>query len=115
MSIYATLGSIRIEPPDQDWQSIEEWPEVYFQGVPGHIGHPPYYPHGDPYRDFLPQAAENEGALRTVVVVPNGQAEKDVQQYVRPLLVLTGDEWRTTPFPELLERIERAVNERLQY
>ena len=114
MSIYATLGSIRIEPSDRDQAEGQDWPEVYFQGVPGHIGHPRYYSDGDPYGEFLPPPVDDEDALRAVVVVLKGQAEKDVQRYVRPLLVLTGEEWRTTPFPQLLERIEKAVHERLR-
>jgi hypothetical protein len=114
MSIYATLGSIRIEPPERYARPGQDWPEVYFQSVPSHIGHPRYYPDGDPYREFLPPVVEDEDTLRAVVVVLEGHHEKDIQRYVRPLLTLTGEEWQTTPFPKVLERIKRAVYESLQ-
>lgn len=118
MSIYATLGVIRLEPL-ADWpgcEHLEHWPEVYFQGVPGHIGHPDHYPEGDPYADFLPPFPprfDPDSDLRAVVVVLRDHNEKDVQRYVRPLMTLSGREWETLPFPELWRRIEEAVREQL--
>jgi hypothetical protein len=111
VSIYATLGQIKV--PTTDWARDEgDWVEVYFQGVPGHIGHPKYY-EADYYADFLPPPVQDEDQLRAVVVLMDGGDEKEVQRYVRPLMTLTGDEWDGTPFPILLRRIEDAVRERL--
>src|SRR5262249_35486932 len=93
----------------------EEWVSVFAQAVPPHIGHPRYYPEGDPYADFLPPVVDYDpetGAApynRAVVIVQEGRDRKDIQRYVDPLLVLTGEEYAKVPFQELLNRITKAM------
>jgi len=113
MSIYATLWEIKV-PRGHAFD--EEWMEVYAQAVPAHIGHPSGYPEGDPYSDFLPPVVQNYDAEtdeapfhRAVVIVQKGRDRKDVQRYVDPLLVLSGEEYARIPFEELLERIHKAI------
>jgi hypothetical protein len=73
----------------------EDWVEVLFHGVPGHIGHPQYYPEGDPYADFLPPAIglDHQERWRAVVVVQSGAPKgtaRNGPEYVDPFLVLSG-------------------------
>jgi hypothetical protein len=83
------------------------------QGVPGHIGTPSAgygYEAGDPYGSFLPHAVpvcEDDAdvlPLRAVVIVREG-TEKVGQEYVRPLLVLSGSEYAAMAFEVLHDRI----------
>lgn len=112
MSIYATLWEIKV--PRQHCFD-EEFVEVYAQAVPPHIGHPSQYTDGDPYADFLPPVVEEydpetgEGPYRAVVIVQKGRNRKDIQRYVDPLIVMTGKEYASIPFPVLLERIHQAI------
>jgi hypothetical protein len=114
MSIYATLWAIRI-PVTMDLDG--EWVEVLGQAVPAHIGHPSAYPDGDPYADFLPPVVTKYDAdtntaphHRAVVIVAGGRDRKDGQRYVDPLMVLTGREYSTVRWADLMDRIERAVD-----
>ena len=113
MSIYATLWEIQIR---KGHAFDDEWVEVYAQAVPPHIGHLSQYPDGDPYEDFLPPVIANYDpetdlpkVYRAVVIVQNGRDEKDIQRYVDPLIVMSGEEYLRTPFHELMDRIEKAV------
>ncbi len=113
MSIYATLWEIKV-PRRHEFD--DEWVEVYAQAVPPHIGHPSHYPEGDPYADFLPPVVQqydpesnNPEQYRAVVIVQEGRAEKEGQRYTDPLLVLSGKEYASIPFHELLDRIHRAI------
>src|SRR5207248_1474817 len=98
MSIYATLWEIMV-PRRHCFD--DEWVEVYAQAVPPHIGHPSHYPEGDLYGDFLPPVVQDydpetddwQGPYRAVVILQKGRDEKDVQRYVDPLMVLTGEEY----------------------
>lgn len=111
MSIYATLWSLKF-PRYGDTPLDCEWEEVIGQGVPAHVGSPTPgygYESGDPYASFLPPAVpvseENDGiALRAVVIVQRGTV-KVGQEYTRPLLVMSGEEYATIPFQVLYERI----------
>ena len=109
MSIYATLWHLKF-PRDSDTQFDDEWIEVLGQGVPAHIGTPtPGYGYeaGDPYAEFLPPAVpvrDDEGGLRAVVIVRAG-TEKDIQRYINPLLVLSGQEYEAMSFDTLYWRI----------
>ncbi len=114
MSIYATLWQIQL-PKRFDFD--DEWVTVFAQAVPPHIGHPSYYPKGDPYADFLPPVMSgfdvddeaNREKFRAVVIVREDRSEKDGQRYVDPMIVMTGEEyWRST-FDELISRIEDAM------
>jgi hypothetical protein len=114
VSIYATLGSLKFARCNLPFVE-DDWVEVVFQGVPGHIGHSRDYPEGDPYSSFLPPAIEDEGGWRAVLVVQRGTPKgtsRSSQEYVDPLLVLSGDEWDSARFVSLLERIELALRER---
>ena len=113
MSIYATLWEIKV-PRRHPFD--DECVEVYAQAVPPHIGHASHYPDGDPYADFLPPAVQDydpetgeERIYRAVVIVQEGRDQKDVQRYVDPLIVLTGEEYARIPFAELLDRIHKAM------
>jgi hypothetical protein len=115
VSIYATYWILKF-PRYGDVHSGCDWIEVIGQGVPAHIGTPTPghgYESGDPYASFLPPAVpvadEDDGtALRAMVIVREG-TEKVGQEYVNPLLVLSGQEYATIPFQELHERICDAL------
>src|SRR5205809_5240155 len=109
MSIYATLWEIQVR---RRHFFDTEWVTVCAQAVPAHIGHPSEYPEGDPYGDFLPPVVqsydpdgEENAPYRAVVILQEGRDTKDVQQYVDPLIVMTGEEYARIPFPQLLDRI----------
>ena len=126
MSIYATLWQIRLPVPEFNVLVINRqgtfrleggelvphetrWVEVVFQGVPGHIGHPSVCPDGDPYAAFLPPVVEDPDKLWAVVIVQEGRKNKDMQRYVDPLLTLSGEEYQTLSFDEMLQRIYAAM------
>jgi hypothetical protein len=113
MSIYCTLWEIKV-PRRHDFD--DEWVSVFAQTVPAHIGHPSEYPEGDPYANFLPPVVQDYRpgtdetyVHRAVVIVQKGRDSKDVQRNVDPLLVMTGEEYARIPFPELLDRIHKAM------
>jgi hypothetical protein len=113
VSIYATLWEIMV-PRRHEFD--DEWVKVFAQAVPAHIGHPSEYPEGDLYADFLPPVVQDYNPEtgeapfhRAVVIVQEGRDKKDVQRYVDPLLVMSGEEYSRIPFQELLERIHRAM------
>ena len=118
MSIYATLWFLKF-PCDSTRYEGCEWAEVVAQGVPGHIGTPtPGHgdEQGDPYASFLPPAIripadDDEDAhspMRAVVFVKRGTSkgtDRSGQEYVNPLLVMSGQEYAETPFNTLYDRI----------
>lgn len=119
MSIYATLWRLKF-PRSGDDHTDCEWGGVLAQGVPAHIGTPTPgygYEKGDPYASFLPPAIEvspdeEDLPLRAVVVVTEGTSkgtERSAQEYVNPLLILTGEEYTSLSFGELHERICNAL------
>lgn len=119
MSIYATLWRLKF-PRYGDDHSGCEWLEVLAQGVPAHMGTPTPgfgYEAGDPYADFLPPPVlahpdDNGRALRAVVIVTEGTpkgTDRSGQEYVDPLLILSGDEYAAVSFGELHERICDAL------
>ena len=115
MSIYATLWILKF-PADGDEYFDCEWETVIAQGVPGHIGTPTQgygYEAGDPYGSFLPppvaiSESDDETPLRAVVFVRES-TEKVVQEYINPLLVLTGAEYAAASFETLHKRICDAL------
>ena len=118
MSIYATLWCLKF-PRYGDDHSGCEWIEVMAQGVPAHIGTPTSgdAKEEDPYAGFLPPAvamrSDDDGqTMRAVVFVteatPKG-TDRSPQEYVRPLLVLSGAEYASTPFGQLHEMICNAL------
>ena len=115
MSIYATLWSLRFPAGGEDVICCD-WVEVVAQGVPTHIGSPTIgagYEDGDPYAAFLPPAVRADGdVLRAVVFVVAGSPKgtpRSGQEYVSPLLVLTGAEYAAIPFAALHRRICDAL------
>ena len=115
MSIYATLWRLQF-PRFGDEHTGCEWVEVWAQGVPGHIGTPTPghgYETGDPYGDFLPppivlELDDHGCRLRAVVFIRAG-TPKDIQRFVDPLLVLTGEEYERSSFAELHRRLCDAL------
>ena len=113
MSIYATQWVLKF-PSLGDFYFECEWVNVLGQGVPAHIGTPTPghgYETGDPYASFLPPAipvVEDEDRLRAIVVVRENE-EKIGQEYVHPLLVLSGDEYAAMPFQAVHDRIRDAL------
>ncbi|MDP2605549.1 MAG: hypothetical protein Q8S00_23655 [Deltaproteobacteria bacterium] len=119
MSIYATLWSLMF-PRFGDHYFGCEWVEVVAQGVPGHIGTPTPgfgYEDGDLYAEFLPPpvTVDSEGDsefMRAVVFVIRGTAKgtpRSPQEYVNPLLVLSGRDYASVTFADLHERICDAL------
>ena len=119
MSIYATLWQLKFPRDGDDYLGCE-WITVTAQGVPPHIGSPTPgcgYEDGDPYAAFLPPAVHTDADgeyeyMRAVVFVtedtPKG-TERSPQEYVQPLLVLTGEEYANMTFDTLYTRICNAL------
>jgi hypothetical protein len=119
MSIYATLWTIQIEDPASSF-SEPRWVEVTAQAVPPHIGSPTPgcgYEDGDLYGSFLPPPVETDldGQAefnRAVVFVVRGSKKgtnRSHQEYVEPLLMLTGAEYAKMPFQVLLDKLRETV------
>jgi hypothetical protein len=119
MSIYATLWRLKFPRYGDDHTGCE-WLGVLAQGVPAHVGTPTPgfgYEAGDPYADFLPPAVQvhpddHGSAMRAVVIVTEGTpkgTDRSGQEYVDPLLILSGDEYAAVSFGELHERICDAL------
>ncbi len=119
VSIYATLWRLKFPRYGDDHTGCD-WVEVLAQGVPAHIGTPTPgfgYEAGDPYAGFLPSAVllppgDDGRALRAVVIVTEGSpkgTDRSAQEYVNPLLVLSGEGYATLSFQELHERICDAL------
>ena len=119
MSIYATLWTLKFPGNGDDYPRCE-WIAVIAQGVPAHIGSPAPgsgYPSDDPFEAFLPPpvpANEDSDAqlLRAVVFVQEGTSKgtaRSAQEYVDPLLVLTGEAYAGMTFGALHARICAAL------
>lgn len=119
MSIYATLWKLKF-PKEGDEYLGCDWIEVTAQGVPPHIGTPTPgqgYEDGDPFAEFLPppvETDENGDApfMRAVVFVTEFSikgTEGNGQEYVGPLLVVTGEEYAHMTFDELHTRLCEAL------
>jgi hypothetical protein len=115
MSIYATLWRLRF-PRHGDGYPGCEWIEVIAQGVPAHIGAADSGSTNeteDPYASFLPPAiaapADDDGqTMRAVVFVTHDTRKgtaRSGQEYVKPLLVLSGLEYAAISFRDLHDRI----------
>ena len=119
MSIYATLWRLKFPRYGDDHTGCE-WIEVMAQGVPAHIG---VLTSGrangeeDPYAGFLPPpvavSPDDDGqTMRAVVFVTEATSkgtDRSPQEYVRPLLVLSGSEYATMPFGQLHALICNAL------
>jgi hypothetical protein len=115
LSIYATHWVLKFPSEGDDYPGCS-WVKVVCQAVPAHIGTPTPghgYESGDPYASFLPPAVpvpddDDCDGLRAVVIIRDG-TEKIVQEYIDPLLVLSGEEYLTLSFGELHRRICDAL------
>jgi hypothetical protein len=102
MSIYATLGEIGIRRFG-DQRMIE----ILIQSVPAHIDY------AGPEWDFLPPPVAESEPHRAVFFVEQGTekgSERCGQEYLKPLLMLTGGEYESISFVELLNRLEEALD-----
>ena len=105
MSIYATLLEFGVKRfGDQNFVRI------WAQAVPPHIDYV------GPQWDFLPPPVDPEGPImRAVYFVEDGD-EKGTprcgQEYVKPLLVLTGKEYAEIRFEDLMARLEEALEKK---
>jgi hypothetical protein len=119
MSIYATLWTLRF-PAEGDHFLGCDWIEVTAQGVPAHVGTPTPglgYEDGDPYGCFLPPPVETDAeggnaVMRAVVFVTaetRKGTERSPQEYVAPLVVLTGREYAEIRFDDLYRRLCDAL------
>lgn len=103
MSIYATLAHIGIKRFGD-----RNLVEIFIQGVPPHIDDV------GPAWDFLPPPVDPDGPLmRAVFVVELGDDKgtpRCGQEYVKPLLMLTGQEYENVRFADLVERIQDALD-----
>jgi len=119
MSIYATLWSLKFPRFGDEYVGCE-WIRITAQGVPPHVGTPTKgfgYEEGDPYAEFLPPSVEvnadgDSEFMRGVVIVseetPKGTA-RSPQEYLNPLLTLSGREYASLSFIELHTRICDAL------
>jgi len=119
MSIYATLWSLKF-PRFGDYYCGGEWIKVTAQGGPAHVGTPTPgegYEDGDPYAKFLPPPvavnADGDGEFMRAVVIVTEETKKGTarsgQEYVNPLLVLSGRDYASISFAELHERVCDAI------
>lgn len=119
MSIYATLWALKFPKDGDDFPGCE-WITVTAQGVPPHIGSPSPgsgYEDGDPYASFLPPPVhtDEDGEskyMRAVVFVTERTSKgtpRSPQEYVNPLLVLTGEDYAGMTFETLYARVCQAL------
>jgi hypothetical protein len=103
MSIYATQAHFGIKRFGD-----KEIIEILIQGVPPHIDYV------GPQWDFLPPPVDPEGStMRAVVFVEPGDdkgTDRCGQEYVKPLLMLTGKEYEEFRFADLIARLEEALD-----
>jgi hypothetical protein len=103
MSIYATLAEIGIKRFGD-----ENMIEILIQAVPPHIDDT------GPQWDFLPPPVDpDDQTHRAVLFIERGTpkgTERCGQEYFKPLLTLTGREYETIPFADLLNRLEEALD-----
>jgi hypothetical protein len=119
MSIYATLWSLKFPRYGEDYIGCE-WIRVTAQGVPGHVGTATRgfgYEEGDLYAEFLPPPVEVNAAgdsefMRAVVIITEEtqkSTSRSPQEYVNPLLVLSGQAYASLSFVDLHTRICDAL------
>ena len=108
MSIYATLWALKF-PRFGEYHSGCEWVTVLAQAVPAHVGSEG----PDAYISILPPVpesiADNVRAVVFVLVGAEKGTDRSAQEYVGPLLVLTGVEYASMPFGALHTRLCDAL------
>ncbi len=118
MSIYSTMWEIAFEvvqdPQRNQYQMGEKFIKITAQGVPSHIGSKEEDPDGDPY-PWLPPPVEDETYERAVVIIgPDHRkgTERSGQEYVDPLMTVSGEKYHDYSFSDLLYEIVYALKER---
>ena len=119
MSIYATLWSSKIQNPALP-STMPRWVKVTAKpsrptSAAQALG--AVNEDGDPYRDFLPppvktnEFGEAEYDRAIVFVTDNTRkgTARNGQEYIDPLLVLTGEEYAKISFQDLLQKLAEAV------
>ncbi len=105
MSIYATLAEIGIKRFGD-----QQFVVIFIQAVPSHIDYI------GPDWDFLPPPVDPEGDTPRAVFFVEPGDEKGTprcgQEYVKPLLMLTGVEYEKISFTELLKKLEESLERR---
>ena len=105
MSIYATIAEIGVKRFGD-----KEFVDILVQGVPPHIDHV-----GVQW-EFLPPPVDPDGTvMRAVFFVEAGDdkgTERCGQEYVKPLLMLTGQEYEEIRFVDLMARLEAALDKK---
>lgn len=103
MSIYATVAHFGIKRFGD-----KEIIEILAQSVPQHIDYA-----GSTW-DFLPPPVDANGTTARAVFFVEPGDEKGTprcgQEYVRPLLMLTGEEYEKIRFTELMNLLEQALD-----
>lgn len=114
MSIYATQHEFAIPVGIGKTSSVNigmtAMALVYVQAVPGFVGHPDSGYETDPY-PWLPSAPskEEEDRFRGVYFVAAGDASKTGQQYDRPLLIMSHDEYVKISYLDLITRLTEEL------
>ncbi len=85
--------------------------------MPPHIGHPSAYPEGDPYAAILPPVCvDSEGPYYRAVFICDDKTtkgtERSGQEYVNPVLMLTGKEYARIKWIDLQDKIADAIEQR---
>jgi hypothetical protein len=139
MSIYATGFQIKVEDEARGGSFDDAWIEVYAQFVPNHINAQNGYG-GPNWDEWLPAFVHKPDCqMRTQSIPPaTGRdepyiyhdclcgdravficddltrkgTERNGQEYVNPVLVLTGAEYDAITWTDMLARIEESVAER---
>jgi hypothetical protein len=103
MSIYATMAEIGIKRFGD-----KEFADILVQGVSPHIEDV------GPQWAFLPPPVDPNGeTMRAVFFVEAGDdkgTSRSAQEYVKPLLMLTGKEYESIRFVDLMTRLEDALD-----
>jgi hypothetical protein len=103
MSIYATLSEFGIKRFED-----REFVRILGQGAPPHIDYV------GPQWDFLPPPVDPNGSVIRAVFFVEAGDEKGTprcgQEYVRPLLMLSGKEYEQIRFADLMSQLETALD-----
>lgn len=106
MSIYATMGQFQV------CTGIDNYHEIFIQGVPPHIDDV-----GEKW-DFLPPPVDENGPLmRAVFFITKDTkkgSERNGQEYINPLLKLTGQEFLDIKFVDLINFLVRKIENKME-
>lgn len=98
MSIYATMGQFQV--CTHSGPKIDNYHEIFIQGVPPHIDYV-----GEKWGFLPPPVDENGPLMRAVFFITTETkkgSEKNGQEYIDPILMLTGKEFLNIKFVDLL-------------